>query len=206
MYQRPTNATDSIRPIATAFHVLAIGGTLLAGVFAIEASSMVFMGLDRTALLFLIGLVLALVWAISLMLEAVTVAKRPLLAFIAPLMVVVVAAICLSGVPRQIRVALSDRALTETVQALETAALTLPESFDEGDDPVLWAGAIPIYGVWDKPGGTHLIAGFTGSDSPAGLVRFADGPPIGRPPGTNALYVALHYQHVYGHWYRWSYH
>jgi hypothetical protein len=117
-------------------------------------------------------------------------AIRP--ALIAPLLVVIIAALVFSGLPRRALVALNDRALTDFVAAAERGEIQSPPDWNY-DDP-LAVGGVPVYWFERHGGTTHLVTGFTGSDTPAGLVRLPDG---GRPRAD------FRYEHVHGAWYRW---
>ncbi len=180
--------------IANLAHGLTIGGTVLGGAFAIEAASLPILSLDGMVLIFLMALPLGMLWGVSLILEDLS-GRRWRPALIAPMIAVTIGLVIVSGVPKQLRVALSEGALSQIADAIEGGTLQMPEYQEY--EPLFWAGAIPIYGVW--AGETHLVAGFTGSDTPAGLVRLTGGPPVSDP------IERRNYQHLFGRWYRWWY-
>jgi hypothetical protein len=131
-----------------------------------------------------IGVLLAIPVALVLILQ------RPfrLIWFVAPVIVVAVTAIVLSGVPQAMRFAVAEPDLTRFVQALDQGAAT-----PNDDEPVV-VGGIPVFDVTREDGQILLVTGFIGilDDDPSGLAYAPDGPPVG-----------VSSDHITGPWYRW---
>lgn len=112
--------------------------------------------------------------------------------FIAPLLVIAAFAIVASGVPRSIRFATSEAALTAYAEQVRTGTQTTVPS-DIGTS--IQVGSIPIFRVESIDGEIHLTTAYVGilDDDPAGLAYVTGGTPSG--PGV--------YEHIDGPWFLW---
>jgi hypothetical protein len=112
---------------------------------------------------------------------------------VAPVIVVATLALLMSGIPRSIRFAYAETALSAYARQLLSGEVTPPRSVDE--NPVT-VGSIPIHEVTVEGGELHFITGYIGilDDDGAGLAYVPSGAPAG--PGV--------YQHLQGPWYAWS--
>jgi hypothetical protein len=195
--------SNELKRVSTVLQVSSVVAAAGMGAYALYESSFPFMSLDALALLFWTTIPVGMLWGVAAIVAAF--AKDTRLVPLAPLIAALVIAIAVSTLPKVVRVAVSESGLNETMSKFVRGELYLPDLNVYGEDePYMWAGGVPIYGVaviWQTP---HLIAGHTGSDSPAGLVRFPDGPPAEPPPGTSVLDYPPRYQRLYGDWYLWD--
>lgn len=163
----------------------------MAGVLTLSAASLPVAGLQELVLSAYGWAFIGLVWILSFLLARAARELRP--ALIAPVLVMIIAPLTFSGLPRMARVAWNDQALTSYVAKLESGEITPPPRYDE--DSELLVGNIPLYWVEEYAGRPHLVNGFVGSDTPAGLVRLPDG----QLPRSGLVY-----QHIHGEWFIWT--
>jgi hypothetical protein len=112
--------------------------------------------------------------------------------FIAPLLVIGTFSVLASEVPRAIRFATSEAALTAYAEQVRTGTQTaMPDEIGTS----IQVGSIPIFRVETIDGEIHLTTAYVGilDDDPAGLAYVPSGPPSG--PGV--------YEHVDGPWFLW---
>jgi hypothetical protein len=112
--------------------------------------------------------------------------------FTAPLLVIATFAIVASGVPRAIRFATSEAALTAYAEQVRTGT----QAEMPGDiGTSIQVGSIPIFHVETIDGDIHLTTAYVGilDDDPAGLAYVTGGTPSG--PGI--------YEHIDGPWFLW---
>jgi hypothetical protein len=140
-----------------------------------------------------IGLGLCLVLGIAVTAKVLLPARgRRLRWLIPPLLVIATFTIVASGVPRAIRFATSETALTAYAEQVRTGTQTAMPG-DIGTS--IQVGSIPIFRVETIDGVIHLTTAYVGilDDDPAGLAYVPTGTPSG--PGV--------YQHVDGPWFLW---
>lgn len=109
-----------------------------------------------------------------------------------PLILAVIVMLAVSGVPKAVRVWVSEGQLDVY---LASAASTEPPAFIDEYAAPEWIGLEPVYGFERHGSDIYIVTGFVGSDTPGGLVRLANGP----PPGSLFLFGRL-----YSDWYVWS--
>jgi len=176
--------------LSRAFTALIVVATLIVGFMTLSAATKPHSDLgDLVFAIYGWGFI-GLVWVLSFLVAKAVGDVRP--ALVAPVLVVLIAALTFSGLPRRALVAWNDRQLSDLVAAADAGHIASPPDWNR-DRPIS-VGGVPVYWFERHAGTTHLISGFVGSDTPAGLVRLPDG---------ELQSTGFRYEHIHGDWYRW---
>jgi hypothetical protein len=182
------NSRRPLHVVAVVFHTLAVLAAVAGAIVTIQVASIPFGDLGGHVWMMLVWSAAGLIWLASLVIGLTAGRAKPLL--IVPAIAALSLAIWWSDVPVKVRVAMSDTALTNYVEAIERDDVGPPERWSEESIVV---GHVEVLWVEELGGRPHLVTGFAGSDEPAGLVRLPEAPT--NPRST--------YEHLHGSWYLW---